>query len=46
MHKLIVVASTIFLAKNIFVSAVSDLKVIFDPSFFNLKANLFAICEV
>ena len=33
----IIVASTIF-RMNIFVSAVPDLKAIFGPSFFNLKA--------
>ena len=39
------VASTIF-RMNIFVSAVQDLKEIFGPSFFNLKAILFTMCEV
>ena len=41
MHIINVVASTI-----LFVSAVSDLKVMYDPSFFNLKSNLFTIYEV
>ena len=47
MHIISVVASTIFNREYInFVSAVSDLKVIYDQSFFNLKSYLFPICEV
>ena len=45
MHVIIGVASTIFSIEYI-VSAVSDLKVIYDPYVFNLKSNLFTICEV
>ena len=40
----IMVTSTIFRI-DIFVSAVQDSKAIFGPSFFNLKAILFTICE-